>query len=288
MPLPDKHIEAALQDKMALIGVARKLQPRHVAKPWGRIHLPSVFGDTGPNPIGEIWYEGEESDLPLLVKHIFTSEKLSIQVHPGDEAAIAEGLQGGKEEIWYILDCEPDARLGIGLNRAVSPEQFRAAALDGSIEQLINWKPVRPGDCYFIPAGTVHAIGAGIMLAEVQQNVDVTYRLYDYGRPRELHLDLGLAVSHLAPYDRPVLHAPLGQDAGCISPPDAPFKLELRHWQNVDDVLLPSAPRIWFTPLDGSGTINGAPWAKGDCWLIDQNCRLQIDTPCSALLATTP
>lgn len=273
---------------MELTKAARKLRPRRVAKPWGRVDLPVAFGPPGPDPIGEIWYEDEVSngDLPLLVKHIFTSERLSIQVHPDDAAATAVGLPGGKEEIWYILDCEPDARLGIGLKRPVSPAAFRAAALDGSIEQLIDWKPVKPGDCYFIPAGTVHAIGAEIVLAEVQQNVDVTYRLYDYGRPRELHLDEGEAVSHLLPYDRQVIHAPLGHDAGCISPPDAPFRLELRHWKAGAEAILPDASRIWFTPLGGSGTIDGAPWAEGDCWLIDADCRLRIDTPCSALLAT--
>lgn len=266
----------------------RKLHPRQVEKPWGRLALPATFGTAGPRPIGEIWYEDEtgSDDLPLLVKYIFTSERLSIQVHPDDSAARAVGLPGGKEEIWYILDCEPDARLGIGLTRPLSAEAFRAAALDGSIEQWIDWKPVRPGDCYFIPAGTVHAIGAGIMLAEIQQNVDVTYRLYDYGRPRDLHLDQGQAVSRLLPYDRPVIHAPLGQDVGMLSPPDAPFRLELRHWSAGETVRLPDADHIWFTPLDGNGTVDEAPWAKGDCWLLDSESRLRTEAPSSALLAT--
>jgi len=105
------------------------------------------------------------------------------------------GLRRGKEEILYILDCEPGATLGIGLTAPMDPDQFRAVAQDGSLEQWIDWKPVKPGDRYFIPAGTVHAIGTGITLAEIQQNSEITCCLYDYDRPPELHLDDGIAVS---------------------------------------------------------------------------------------------
>lgn len=264
----------------------RKLHPRHVDKPWGRTTLPGIFADAGGRRIGEIWFETEGGDaLPLLVKYIFTSERLSIQVHPDDAAAAAYGLARGKSEIWYILDCDPGATLGIGLKQAISPQAFHAAALDGSIEHLIDWKPVRPGDCWFIPAGTVHAIGAGIMLAEIQQNADITYRLYDYGRPRELHLDKGQAVSRLEPYARAAIHAPLGVDAGLLSPPDAPFRLELRRWAAGEHVALSGDEPAWFTPLSGSGTIDDAPWTQGECWLIDRPCALRIDSATSALLA---
>jgi mannose-6-phosphate isomerase len=92
----------------------------------------------------------------------------------------------GKEECWLVIAAEPDAKLGIGFDQALSAEAMRKAALDGSIENLLTWHPARPGDFFYIPAGTVHAIGAGIGLIEVQQNSDITYRLYDYGRPREL------------------------------------------------------------------------------------------------------
>src|SRR3546814_17216030 len=101
-------------------------------------------------------------------------------VHPNDAQARERGLPGGKEECWYILDAEPDAKLGIGLTRRLSGEELRAAALDGSIEQLMDWKAVNAGDFFFIPAGTVTDIGAGLKLVEVQQNFDVTSRLYDY------------------------------------------------------------------------------------------------------------
>ncbi|HUD93073.1 class I mannose-6-phosphate isomerase [Sphingobium sp.] len=263
----------------------RQLQPRLVEKPWGREALPPLFGPTGGTPIGEIWFE-DEASLSLLVKYIFTSERLSIQVHPDDAAARASGLPRGKEEIWYILDCEPGATLGIGLKRPTTPQDFRLAALDGSIEDMIDWKAVQPGDCYFIPAGTVHAIGAGIVLAEIQQNADITYRLYDYGRPRELHLDQGLSVSLLEPYRRPVIHAPIGTKETTLTPDGAPFTLTLCHW-DIGAMTLPATDQLWFTPLDGHGTINGANWSKGECWLLDGQCLIEALAPTSALLATS-
>lgn len=171
------------------------LSRRIVEKPWGKDILPPPFaGETGRR-IGEIWYEPPPEMRDVLVKYIFTSEKLSVQVHPSDDQARALGESDrGKEECWLVLDAEPGALLGLGFAQALSTEQLRSAALDGSIETLMAWHPVSRGDFFYIPAGTVHAIGAGITLVEVQQNSDITYRLYDYGRPRELHLAKGLAV----------------------------------------------------------------------------------------------
>ena len=174
--------------------------PRHfVEKPWGRTDLPRELGRFDRR-IGEVWYDREDAPLPVLVKWLFTSEKLSIQVHPGDAYARAQGLPGGKEECWIVTHAEPDARLGIGTLEELTAEELEGASLSGEIEGLMDWKPVVPGDWFYIPAGTVHAIGAGVTLVEVQQNVDITYRLYDYGRPRELHLRDGVAVSRTTPY----------------------------------------------------------------------------------------
>ncbi|MEJ7926483.1 class I mannose-6-phosphate isomerase [Sphingobium sp. AN641] len=245
-----------------------------------------MFTPPAGRRIGEVWFDrdGDEA-LPLLVKYIFTSERLSIQVHPDDVQARAAGLAGGKEECWYILDCAPDAVLGIGLTKSLTPEDFAAAARDGSIEQLIEWKPVKPGDFYFIRAGTVHAIGANIALAEIQQNADVTYRLYDYGRPRELHLRQGQAVSRLAPYDRPALHANLGESRSLLSPGEAPFAVNLCHLRAGQATLPLDGRPLWFLPLRGIGTINGAPFDKGECWLIDDGDDVAIETDCDALVA---
>lgn len=263
------------------------LCPRYVEKPWGRTDLPPMFDADPDRKTGEVWFESPDGrDLPLLVKYIFTSERLSIQVHPDDEQAVAKGLPRGKEEIWYILDCEPGASLGIGLTQPLSTEQFRAAANDGSLEQWIDWKPVKPGDCYFIPAGTVHAIGAGITLAEIQQNADVTYRLFDYGRPRELHLEDGMAVSRLEPYGLACIEAPLGSDLRLIADTDAPFTLDLVHWQDDRSMTVPDGHQMWFTPIAGSGTVNDVAWKQGDCLLLSGDCAITLDGPASILLAT--
>ncbi len=180
---------------------------RHfVEKPWGRTDISGAFGAPTGQRIGEIWYEPQDNAaLPLLVKWLFTSEKLSIQVHPSDAQANARGMPSGKEECWYVVDAEPDARIGIGTLRPLDPQELRSASLSGEIEALMDWKPVQAGSYFYIPAGTVHAIGAGVTLVEVQQYADITYRLYDYGRldkgvARELHLDDGVAVSKAEPY----------------------------------------------------------------------------------------
>ncbi len=179
---------------------------RHfVEKPWGRRDLPAGFGAPVGQQTGEIWFQGD--DLPavvdaLLVKYLFTSEKLSVQVHPTDEQARAIGLSGGKSECWFVTHAEDGATLGIGLQAPMTAEELRTAALDGSIEQALVWHKAEAGQCWFIPAGTIHAIGPGVTLVEVQQANDITYRLYDYGRPRELHLDAAVAVAQAEPYDR--------------------------------------------------------------------------------------
>ncbi|WP_066553607.1 class I mannose-6-phosphate isomerase [Croceicoccus bisphenolivorans] len=173
-----------------------------VEKPWGRDSLPAPFTTGAGQRIGEIWFDPPPQLPQLLVKYIFTGEKLSVQVHPDDDQTQAAGLgRQGKSECWYVIDAEPDATLGIGFADHVTAEDMRAAALDGSIEKLLVWHPVQTGDFFYIPANTVHAIGAGVSLIEVQQNSDITYRLYDYGRPRELHLDAGVAVASGTPYD---------------------------------------------------------------------------------------
>lgn len=181
-----------------------KLITRRIDKVWGRHDLSPWFENIPEDQekMGEIWFEragGRDADL--LIKYLFTSEKLSVQVHPDDEKARAAGHKRGKEEAWLILDAKANATVGLGTVRPLSSEELRAAALDGSIEELIDWKPVSAGQFIYSPAGTVHAIGPGITLVEVQQNVDLTYRLYDYGRPRELHLDDAVAASDAAPFE---------------------------------------------------------------------------------------
>jgi mannose-6-phosphate isomerase len=197
------------------------LETKTVEKPWGRDTLPAPFVAPEGKRIGEIWFEPPK-DLPqLLVKYIFTSEKLSVQVHPTDEQTEAKGVgRQGKSECWVVIDAEPGAALGIGFNRSLDAATMRAASLDGTIEGMLTWHKVRPGDFFYIPANTVHAIGGGCSIIEVQQNSDITYRLYDYGRPRELHLDDGIAVAKGEPYDM-ACHATLPEhgDARLVDGP---------------------------------------------------------------------
>lgn len=171
-----------------------KLATKTVEKPWGRRDLPPPFeAAASSEPIGEIWFDPPPELPGVLVKYLFTGEKLSVQVHPNDAQAPAGSR--GKEECWLVLAAETGASLGIGFKEHIAPDRMRAAALDGSIEELMVWHPVKPGDFFYLPANTVHAIGPGLTLVEVQQNSDITYRLFDYGRPRELHLDEGVAVA---------------------------------------------------------------------------------------------
>ena len=236
---------------------ATRLGAVPVERVWGRRDIPAGFPKLGDDvPVGEIWFEAAP-EAPLLVKYLFTAERLSIQVHPDDAAAQARGFPRGKDEAWYILDAEPDARIGLGLTRRVSREALRAAALDGSIEQLLDWRPVRPGELLYSPAGTIHAIGGGISLIEIQQNLDLTYRLYDYGRPRELHLDDGIAVADPGPWtppfvpDRELLHA------------GGAFRVE--RWQRGGTLQGPAV----VVPLTAAGRIDGERLATGAVWSVE-------------------
>lgn len=176
---------------------------RVVHKPWGVGDLrPWSSVDGTHDAVGELWFErvDKNASIPaLLLKLLFTSEPLSIQVHPDDTFARAMGMPNGKSEAWYILSAKPDAKIGVGLKHRVTPQELRASIRDGSIVDLVQWRPVAKGDVIFIPAGTIHALGAGIVLAEIQQHSDATFRLFDYGRGRELHEENGVAVANAWP-----------------------------------------------------------------------------------------
>ena len=259
-----------------------KLQKHLVEKPWGRTDIPQAFGDMGGKRIGEIWYESDGPEqLSILVKWLFTSEKLSIQVHPNDVQARNRGMPSGKEECWYIVDAAPGATLGIGTKRSLDAEELRAASLSGEIEYLMEWKPVIAGDYFYIPAGTVHAIGAGITLVEVQQYADITYRLYDYGRPRELHLEDGVTASVARPYhDRRS-----GACSGNMQLVEGPF-FNLRHVSSGGGFdAPPPSGRMWVVPLSGSVSAGQERGIVGDCLLIDNQKSVYFEEGSSALVA---
>jgi mannose-6-phosphate isomerase len=216
---------------MALEGLERKfigpvsLRPIFSERVWGVERLPKWYAQPeAGKPVGEAWLTAETcvvdagkfagvslgemtkrfpeafaggagAEFPLLVKTLFPREKLSVQVHPNDAQAGALGLGRGKTECWYVLSAEPGAELALGFREGISHDEIRAAIANGTLEEKLNYLPVKAGDMVFVDAGTVHSIGPGMVILETQEYSDITYRLYDFGRPRELHVDAGLAVT---------------------------------------------------------------------------------------------
>lgn len=138
-------------------------------------------------------------DFPILIKFIDARDNLSVQVHPSDDYALAHENQLGKREMWYILDADENSNVFCGFKEKISRAEFAARIENNSLVEVLNTIPARKGDVIFIPAGTVHAIGKGILLAEIQQNSNVSYRIYDYGRNRPLHIAKALDVANLNP-----------------------------------------------------------------------------------------
>lgn len=262
-----------------------KLRKKSVPKPWGQLTLPKIFGGKQKEKIGEIWFQPPKGITPaLLTKYLFTSEKLSIQVHPNDRQARREGMANGKEECWYILDAKPDAVLGIGLTKEVSATKLHAAVVCGQIEQLIDWKPVKSGDIFYIPAGTIHAIGPGISLIEVQQNADITYRLYDYGRPRELHLDEAISVATSAPYDmKYYIETPPDQSTRLLDGPHFRLFQIIGDDQNILKGVMAGEWQI--IPLEGQVTARGKTVGPGECGLCTKVSEIDLSKNIKSLIA---
>lgn len=170
-----------------------KLQAIKSEKIWG---YELWIASTHPNGCQDDFKQSVGGDYPLLVKVIQADDTLSIQVHPDDELAVKLEGQGnrGKTECWYVLDAKPDAKLVYGIKEGFSNDMLAKAITENKLEEYLEFVSVKKGDFIYIPAGTVHAIGAGLRLMEVQQSCDLTYRLYDWGRGREVHIEKGLAV----------------------------------------------------------------------------------------------
>src|SRR6202453_392761 len=172
---------------------------RAVEKPWGRTDLrPWSEAGRANGKIGEIWYERRDPaacEPTLLLKLLFTGEPLSVQVHPGDAFARSIGEARGKSEAWYVLAADPGSRVALGLDRRLTSEQLLEAIADGSIAKRIAWRQVACGNVVDVSAGSIHGIGAGLVIAEIQQRSDTTFRLFDYGRNRELHVDVAIAAA---------------------------------------------------------------------------------------------
>ena len=230
-------------------------------KTWGVDRLSPWFTDQ-PGKIGEVWFSMPQGDsLPLMVKFIFTSERLSVQVHPDDQYALEHEGRGGKMEMWYVLAAGPGAKLAAGFREPVTREQAREAAVNGKIEGLLHWWPVQAGQVYLVPPGTVHTLGPGLTVCEIQQDNQITYRLYDYGRGRELHLSKALDVARLDTYPGPEI--PAG-DSLASCPRFVTDRLEVSELRYA-----PEPGRFHLlVVLEGGGSIAGQSMAPGQVWHI--------------------
>jgi mannose-6-phosphate isomerase len=255
-----------------------RLTPSLRERVWGRKSLAPWFPDAN-EPVGEAWYllpedacgRPADCDLPLLVKLIFTSERLSVQVHPDD----GEGVRRGKTEMWHILEAEPGAAIALGFREPVTRQRLLDATRTGEIEDLLKWIPVKPGETYFTPAHTVHAIGAGIVLCEIQQNCDVTYRLWDYGRAREIHVDQAIAIADLDMHPGPARPKPIadGRELLVDCKHFATEIVRLRPGERL--TLPPETSHIWVC-LEGRGLIGGEPVMPGEVCLVPETAEAEV------------
>ena len=244
---------------------------RAMHKPWGVSDLqPWSDIDGTRDAVGELWFERADKNAPvpaLLLKLLFTSGPLSIQVHPDDTFARAMGMPNGKSEAWYIISAKPGAQIGIGLKRRVTPQELRASITNGSIVELVQWRPVAKGDVIFIPAGTIHALGAGIVLAEIQQRSDATFRLFDYDRHRELHIDNGVAVANAWPLRSPANPTRL-TDERTVLVASRHFVLERVDLPAASSWALLAEPETWVLVLDGHAAIGLATVSIGQAMFV--------------------
>ncbi len=261
------------------------LTRRYEGKIWGRRDLPDWVGPVPADrlPLGELIFDSPSSDHELLVKYLFTTERLSIQVHPDDRFAAALGHKRGKDEAWLVLWAGKGAELGIGPVRSVSADDLGKAARSGDIEGLVRWWPVEAGNSFYAPAGTIHAIGGELILLEIQQNMDVTYRLYDYGRPRPLHLDDGLAVARTGPVAQArFTPRPLAEGREVIA--DGPaFTVE--RWSGSLSAALDGSRRRWLVPLTAGVELDGRPAEPGSTWIMEGAASLALEEGAKAVLA---
>ncbi|HEU5401566.1 MAG TPA: type I phosphomannose isomerase catalytic subunit [Terriglobales bacterium] len=263
------------------------MMPEFHERVWGTRDLAPIYSRVvGNHPIGEAWLTGEQCrvangpfsgitlaemcqrfgrDLvgdtapeairfPLLVKFLFPKEKLSVQVHPDDDGARAMGLPNGKTECWYVARSVAGAQVGLGLKQGTTREDFARAIEEKHAEDLMNWIDVKTGDMIYVDAGTVHAIAPGSILVEAQQNSDTTFRLYDYGRPRELHVEQGMrAVREKTAAGKVIRESHDGHDVLVASPYFVVERYELAEPKSFTETLGTSAQIL--VAVDGAGAV---------------------------------
>jgi mannose-6-phosphate isomerase len=266
--------------------LGKTLPPGPVAESWevsthpnglcrisgGAMHgmsLADLVREAGRDLLGQEVFQKYEGEFPLLVKLIDVNGLASVQVHPNDtQARELEGYPRGKTEAWYIIDRSESARFSLGLMPGTTAERFRAAIGHGRTEELLASPVVRPGDCLFVPPGTVHAAGNGVLLLEIQQSCDITYRVYDWdradeqGRRRELHVEKALQVIDFGARPR-VLRASPGTDV--LSPVLACDFFEIQEARLASGMDLPARSAC------STGTI-----VSGACVLESEGARIEL------------
>lgn len=295
-----------------------KLKPVLKDYLWGGTKLKTLFGrDNGDKIIAESWEasvhkDGESvlstgqtlsaylqeigEELPVLIKYIDAKQNLSVQVHPSDEYARKYEGDNGKTETWYILSADEGAGIYCGLKTEIDKAEFRRKVLDGTVEEVLNFIPVKAGDCFLIKAGTLHAIGAGCVICEVQQNSNVTYRVYDYnrvdanGNKRALHVEKALDVIRFERYQDETGTGEWETISG------ATMRLltkceyfRCKEWR-VDGVSQ-TCNADSFTVvnvLEGTGRMNGEAFVAGDTFFFQRGENVRIDGKAKCIITTKP
>jgi len=242
-------------------------------KPWGSQDLRPWSSASNHAAIGELVFDRIDPHTPdpsLLLKLLFTKQNLSIQVHPDDAFARSMGMANGKTEAWYVLSAEEGAQVAIGLDRPMARIELHEAIKNGSIADFIKWQSAAVGDVFFVRAGTIHAIGAGLVIAEIQQRSDTTFRLFDHGRTRELHIDQALAVADLEPTKAEPTPTNITVERMQLTscpyftferldlPPDATWELRL-------------GCEAWAVVIGGDATIGAMRAGVGDVFFADED-----------------
>ncbi len=241
--------------------------------PLAQKTLPQALQELGPAALGS--RAARFPFFPQLIKLIDAKDRLSVQVHPSDAYALEHEKQFGKTEMWIVLDAKPGAGIYYGFQRPVSKEEFRHYIESQTLPEILNFVPAKKGDCFFIPSGTVHAIGAGLLIAEIQQNSNVTYRVYDYGRvgadgkQRPLHIEQAIAVSHTdVPKPQPTFAKQTREDAVIQPLAQCDYFTVDRITLNGTVTLTPQDSFLCVLVLEGSGQLNGRSFAPYDCFFI--------------------
>ena len=290
---------------------------------WGGNRLKTLYGREGGDKVAESWEvsvhpdgpsgiagggtlaeylaarpeaAGAAGGLPVLIKYIDAAQNLSVQVHPDDAFARREEGDNGKTEMWYVLGAEKGAGIYCGFRKDTDKDAFLAKVQDGSVQELLNFIPVKAGDCFLIEAGTVHAIGAGCLICEVQQSSNVTYRVYDYGRlvngkPRQLHLDKAMRVINFSAFrDRTGSGKKEPAGEGCA----LRHLTQCRYFRCRELTLggtFAEQNDGSFTAIDflsGEGEINGERFCAGDSFFIPCGEKFEIKGKGLAVLTDSP